>query len=350
MTLIGLHGLTKSYHPRSRPAVSDLSLDVGPGEIVAFLGPSGCGKTTTLKMIAGLLSPTSGDILFDGESVLRVPAERRNAVMVFQEHTLFPFMSVGENIGFGLQVRGIDKRSIGRKVDGLLEMVQLPGIATKRPQELSGGQRQRVALARALITEPRLLLLDEPLANLDAHLRDEMRNLILSVQKQTGVTTIVVTHDQEEAVLLADRIALLFDGELRHYAPPIDLFQRPRSERAARFFGGRNFIPAHRRGLTVQTPFGKFDLNHSAANAIPEGECTLTIRPEHIRIGAAEGPNTLEGILSSCIFIGIHTRCMIKAGDLELEVFKGVDSTMVREGGNLRLHFPREHLWLFPRT
>jgi ABC-type Fe3+/spermidine/putrescine transport system ATPase subunit len=207
------------------------------------------------------LQPDAGDIRLDGKSVLSLPPERRSTVMVFQEHALFPFMSVGSNVGFGLRVRGVGKAEIQRRVDQMLQLVQLPGVAGRSPRELSGGQQQRVALARALITEPKLLLLDEPLANLDAWLRDEMRNLILSVQRQTGVTTLVVTHDQEEAVMLADRIALMFDGRIAHYGPPLELFQQPRSRRAAAFFGGKNFIPAVREGALAHTALGDFVLD-----------------------------------------------------------------------------------------
>jgi ABC-type Fe3+/spermidine/putrescine transport system ATPase subunit len=349
MTRVTLDRLTKAYTAAGHPAVDHLSLEIEPGEIVALLGPSGCGKTTTLKMIAGLLDPSEGDVLFDGQSVRGVPAEKRNSVMVFQEHALFPFMSVGQNVGFGLQVRGVERKQIEKKVDEMLELVQLPGIARRRPQELSGGQRQRVALARALVTEPKLLLLDEPLANLDAHLRDEMRALILDIQDRTGITTVIVTHDQQEAVLLADRIALMFDGVLQHYDEPIELFQHPLNEREARFFGGLNFIPAVRKGNIAETPIGDFRLDGESLPRMPEGEATLTIRPEHIRVGVPPGPNAVTGTLFLCIFIGTHTRCMVRIGTHEIEAMKGIDSTMLDEGGEITIGFPSEHIWLFPR-
>ncbi len=349
MTKVALDRLTKVYPGSLKPSVDRLSLEIEPGEIVALLGPSGCGKTTTLKMIAGLLRPSAGDILFNGASVRGVQAEKRNAVMVFQEHALFPFMSVGENVGFGLQVRGVDRKGIERRVDEMLELVQLPGIARRRPHELSGGQRQRVALARALVTEPQLLLLDEPLVNLDAHLRDEMRALILDIQDRTGITTVIVTHDQQEAVLLADRIALMFDGVLQHYDEPIELFQHPLNEREARFFGGLNFLPAIRRGTVAETPVGNFQLDEENASRMPQGEAVMTIRPEHIRVGAQPGPNTITGRLFLCIFIGTHTRCQVRVDDYELEAIKGIDSMMLDEGHDIGIHFPPEHIWLFPR-
>ncbi|MGB1289372.1 MAG: ABC transporter ATP-binding protein, partial [Aggregatilineales bacterium] len=209
MTHVILDKIQKIYPGATIPAVDDFSLDIPSGRLVAFLGPSGCGKTTTLKMIAGLINPTAGRITFDGDDILPIPSEKRGAVMVFQNYLLFPYMSVGDNVGFGLKMRGVDKKTIQKKVQQMLELVKLPDIAKRRPAQLSGGQQQRVALARALITEPRVLLLDEPLSNLDAHLRDEMRELILMIQRDLKVTTVFVTHDQEEAVMLADRIALM---------------------------------------------------------------------------------------------------------------------------------------------
>jgi ABC-type Fe3+/spermidine/putrescine transport system ATPase subunit len=364
MSSISLEGLSKRYSAHGPAALEGLTLDVTQGSIVALLGPSGCGKTTTLKLIAGLLAPDSGDIRFDGRSVLSLPAERRSAVMVFQEHALFPFMSAGANVAFGLKLRGLAPKDIRRRVNDMLELVRLPGLASRMPRELSGGQRQRVALARALIIEPRLLLLDEPLANLDAHLRDEMRSLILSVQRQTGVTTLVVTHDQEEAVMLADRIALMFEGRLWHYGSPMELFHRPRTERAARFFGGRNFIPATRRGALAQSALGDFELDPDLAELMPEGPGILTIRPEHIVVGPpgiADAPrdgeaplaagarparNTLHASLASCLFMGSHTRCRLNAAGLSLEAQKSAGEAGLVEGGKLELYMPPERLWM----
>ncbi|MBM4431948.1 MAG: ABC transporter ATP-binding protein, partial [Chloroflexi bacterium] len=269
MTHVELDALTKLYPGTQRPAVDRLTLDIESGRIVAFLGPSGSGKTTALRMIAGLIAPNSGDVRFDGESVLAVPAERRSAVMVFQSHVLFPYMNIEQNVGFGLQMRGVDRATIRQKVREMLELVRLPDISQRRPSQLSGGQQQRVALARALITEPRLLLLDEPLSNLDAHLRDEMRDLILHVQRQFGITTIMVTHDQQDALLLADRIALMFEGNLQQYAIPTDFYRRPVSERVARFFGGLNFIPATWTGEVAQTAKANFRVALPAGVHVP---------------------------------------------------------------------------------
>jgi ABC-type Fe3+/spermidine/putrescine transport system ATPase subunit len=354
MTHVELDALTKQYAGSPQPAVDGLSLDIEPGSIVALLGPSGCGKTTTLRMIAGLLSPTEGDIRFDGESMLAVPAEKRSAVMVFQDYILFPFMNVEQNVGFGLKMRGVEREIIHQKVMDVLDLVRLPDIAHRRPGQLSGGQQQRVALARALITEPRVLLLDEPLSNLDAHLRDEMREFILRVQRQLEITTVMVTHDQQDALLLADKIALIFEGVLQQYAPPTDFYRRPVSERGARFFGGLNFLPAQWTGDRAETPVGVFAVDLPHGVHIPPGQVTLTIRPEHIHLGvdgaANGGPNMCVGWMRECIYFGTHTRCKVKIGGYEIEATSGADMPVaLGEGGKISVHFPPNRIWLLQK-
>ena len=269
---------------RVEAALADLSLTVEPGELVALLGPSGCGKTTALKIVAGLLAPASGDVLVDGDSVLGTPPEKRRAAMVFQKSLLFPHMDVSGNVGFGLRMRGDSKEDSGTRVKEALRQVQMEEFADRRPGELSGGQQQRVALARALVTEPRLLLLDEPLSALDANLRGEMRELIKSLQRNGGYTTVFVTHDQEEAVVLADHIALLFDGELQMYDRPQAFYDRPKNREVARFFGAANFLDGYAENGTVRTPLGDLKL----ANSGPRGDVTLTIRPEAVRLEGGE--------------------------------------------------------------
>jgi ABC-type Fe3+/spermidine/putrescine transport system ATPase subunit len=349
MTHVELDTLTHVYPGSDRPAVDAMSIDVPPGHIVALLGPSGCGKTTTLKAIAGLLHPTAGDIRFDGESVLPVPAERRSAVMVFQEHALFPYMNVEQNVGFGLKMRGVERRTIRQEVREILDLVRLPDIGQRRPDQLSGGQQQRVALARALITEPRVLLLDEPLSNLDAHLRDEMRDLILRVQRQFEITTVVVTHDQQDALLLADRIGLMFEGILHQAGPPTDFYRRPISERVARFFGGVNFLAAHWTGEVAETPMGSFRVELPEGVKVSPGPVTLTIRPEHIQIGVDEALNSCAGLIRECIYVGTHTRCKIELDGQEIEATSPTDSPVAEgEGGEVSIRFPPDRLWLLP--
>ncbi|MBC8449796.1 MAG: ABC transporter ATP-binding protein [Chloroflexi bacterium] len=346
MTQVHLHKLSKVFHGKEEVhAVKNLDLEIASGKITALLGPSGCGKTTTLKMIAGLLRPTAGDVTFNGQSVLSVPAEKRGAAMVFQNYLLFPYMSVGENVGFGLRMQRMDKGIIREKVSEMLELVRLPGYEERRPKQLSGGQQQRVALARALIIEPKVLLLDEPLSNLDAHLRDEMRELILSIQRQLGITTIFVTHDQEEAVVLADTIALMFDGRLHQFDVPNAFYECPASARIARFFGGVNFLEGVKRGEQVETPLGVL---HISRQHIADGPVILTVRPENLRLGES-GENAIQARIRSHVYVGTHARFKIEADKWQFEVVAEAASVeRFRDGEVLPLKFPRQKIWLVP--
>lgn len=312
MTHLAIRGLTKRFPGMTEAAVADLNLEIESGSLVALLGPSGCGKTTTMKMIAGLLEPTAGDILFDEKSIIKIAPERRGAVMVFQNYLLFPYMSIAQNVGYGLKIRKMGRAVIDQRVSEILELVRLPGIESRRPSELSGGQQQRVALARALVVEPRLLLLDEPLSNLDAHLRFELRDLIRDIQQKMGITTVFVTHDQEEAVVLADKVALILDGRLRQYADADVFYKRPADEATARFFGGQNFISGKSANGKFEAPLGSLTLPGDA----PQGSGILTFRPENVRIGAAaEGENTLQAKLVDKIFLGTQTRLKLTVGE-----------------------------------
>jgi ABC-type Fe3+/spermidine/putrescine transport system ATPase subunit len=350
VTQVELHGLTKHFHlKKSDAAVYQLSLTIASGKITVLAGPSGCGKTTTLKMIAGLLRPTSGDITFDEESVLAVPAERRGAVMVFQNQLLFPYMTVGENIGFGLTIRGYDRATVRRRVRHMLERVQLPGITDRRPNQLSGGQQQRVALARALIVEPKVLLLDEPLSNLDAHLRDEMRELILSLQRQSQITTILVTHDQQEAVVMADHVAVMFDGRLRQFDVPSAFYKRPVDVQTARFFGGVNFIPGTKQGGTIKTAVGQLPV--PALCHQQDGPVVVTVRPEHIHLDS-DGKGGMEGVkghLLALTYLGVHTRLTVRVGALTLQaVQEAASMDWLRVGDAVQVWIPQDKIWVLP--
>jgi ABC-type Fe3+/spermidine/putrescine transport system ATPase subunit len=350
VTEVQLRHLHKSYDNRHH-AVADLCLTMPCGQITALLGPSGCGKTTVLKMVAGLLAPSGGDILFDGRSILPIPAEKRGAVMVFQNHLLFPTMSVADNVAFGLKMRGENKTAVRQRVDEMLELVKLPGYGNRRPNQLSGGQQQRVALARALIVQPRVLLLDEPLSNLDAHLRNEMRDLIFALQRQLGITTIVVTHDQEEAVILADRVALIFAGLLQQVGEPGDFYERPSTQPIARFFGGVNFIPGVKEGACVQTGLGHFQV--ACPGPLPDGPVSLTIRPENVQVCAQpHASNSLPARVLSHVYAGTHTRFKIATADPALPPLEVVaDAASQRhfhDGNTVYLHFPPTKLWLLP--
>lgn len=339
MTAIALDRVTKTYADAAAPAVRDCSLELPAGTITALLGPSGCGKTTILKLVAGLLVPTRGDIMFDGRSVRGVPAEQRQAAMVFQDHLLFPYMSVGENVAFALRMRGVRMAERARAAAAMLEQVRLAGFAPRRPRELSGGQQQRVALARALVAQPRALLLDEPLSNLDAHLRDEMRTLIRSLQRASGVTTLVVTHDQQEAVTLADRIVLLFDGVVQQVGSPRDFYTRPANAAVARFFGGVNFVSGIRHGATVQTPLGTFPA-HDAPT--PDGSVLLTVRPEAIQMRQGDG---VPALVQHSLYLGTQMRYTVQTGAISLDVLAPAESSFAI-GDTVALVIPPERVWL----
>jgi ABC-type Fe3+/spermidine/putrescine transport system ATPase subunit len=342
MTRVLLTDLTKHYPGADTPALDRLSLDVPSGELTALLGPSGCGKTTALKMIAGLLEPTSGDITFDGRSILRDKPEDRGVVMVFQNHLLFPYMSVADNVSFGLRMRKVPKAEIAARVAKILALVRLPDLGGRRPSELSGGQQQRVALARALIVRPRVLLLDEPLSNLDAHLRIEMRDLIRAIQKDMGITTIFVTHDQEEAVVLADRVALILDGRLRQYDLPDAFYRRPADAQVAAFFGGRNVLAGVSQRGTFDGPLGRLTL----PDGMRQGPGLLTFRPESVRIGPAP-VNSLTATVAERLYLGTQTRLRLKVGDAAVEAVLSPDRVEgVGPGDTVTINLPPGSLWV----
>ena len=348
MTHVELKHLTYTYD--AHPALADLSLEIGSGELAAVLGPSGCGKTTTLRLLAGLLRPTVGDVRFDGHSVLDTAAERRGAVMVFQQPLLFPHLSVFENVAFGLRAQKQSEPEIRRAVTEILARVQLEGLERRRPRELSGGQAQRVALARALVIRPRVLLLDEPLSSLDPHLRDEMRGLIRELHDDLGLTTVLVTHDQHDAALLADRIAVLFDGRLAQHAALRDFFDRPVSRAVARFFGGVNFVSGELRGGVLETDLGRLAV---ADARCADGPVVATIRPEAVRwLGPERGRtircNEVLGKVERIVDLGAARRLIVKVGACRLEAQLGADDPVPTPGTVGGLGLPAERLWLLP--
>ena len=344
MTNVSLQQLSRRFGDHL--AVRELNLDIESGEMVAFLGPSGCGKTTTLRMITGLLQPTSGDILFDGESVLDIPTEKRGAVMVFQKHLLFPTMNVAQNVGFGLKMAGVEKSEINRRVMEMLELVELPELANRKAHELSGGQQQRIALARALVVKPQVLLLDEPLANLDANLRITMRQLIRDIQSEMGITAIFVTHDQEEAVMLADRVALMFDGILQQVGQPDAFYRSPRTKRVAQFFRSSNFLEGTRTGSTVTTRVGEITVD---PEWVPggDGPVVLAVRPEDVELSSAESgdENRIIGRVSSLIYMGSHTQLVV---EVDGTIWHVQGSALLRadEGDQIYLRLPRQRVWI----
>lgn len=343
MTTLTLKNISKEYTP-GEPILADINLTAPDGELLALLGPSGGGKTTILRLIAGLLQPTAGDILFDGESVLDVPAEKRGAAMVFQVHGIFPFMTVGENVAFGLKLKKLDHAEIETKVAKALSAVQLDGFHDRRSSQLSGGQRQRVALARALVIRPNILLLDEPLNDLEAALRADLRTMIRNLQKEYGITTIFVTHDQTEAITVADRIALLLDGKLRQIGPPRSFFDQPTDVDVVRFFGGGNIIKGNKQGALVHTEIGPLEITRTEW---PDGDVLLTIRPEAIELGP-DGYNTREARVLTYDFRGNSAHCKIQIGNKRLQVSTQPHHAY-QEGASITLHLPKERIHLLPK-
>ena len=344
MTHVSIKNLTKVYPGSTVPSLDNLSLEIASGSLTALLGPSGCGKTTTMKMIAGLLDQTSGDVTFDNISILSEKPENRGVVMVFQNHLLFPYMNVQDNIGFGLKMRNIDKDEIYNRVIKMLELVKLPNMENRMPKELSGGQQQRVALARALIVQPKVLLLDEPLSNLDAHLRFEMRDLIRNLQQSMGITTIFVTHDQEEAVVLADQVALILDGKLRQYDKPDIFYKKPIDVVTAQFFGGQNFINGVSKNDYFTSSIGKFSLPKKCL----QGNSILTFRPENVQIGiGSKNINTIKAKIVEKIFLGTQTRLKLSINNEIIQAIANPNEVDDTETGiEIDINVPPSSLWV----
>jgi putative spermidine/putrescine transport system ATP-binding protein/spermidine/putrescine transport system ATP-binding protein len=319
---VRLADLTKTYGQAT--AVDRLSLNIEPGELVALLGPSGCGKTTSLRMIAGLVEPSAGEIFVNGRSITRLPVHRRNIGMLFQNYALFPHLTVAENVTFGLEMRGIKRKVAMQRVQEALDLVQLDGHETKLPSQLSGGQQQRVALARALVIEPAMLLLDEPLGALDKNLRESMQVELRLLQRRLGITTVMVTHDQDEALTLADRIVVMRDGRLEQVGSPAEIYQRPTSRFVAGFLGISNFfqgtIDSREGGSTRVRCADGLDLT-VADCGIPSGRVTIALRPETIRVSApgqmAPGVNRVTATLEQAVYRGfmVHYYLRLPGGE-----------------------------------
>ena len=308
--LLQVDGVSKSFGPIV--AVDDLSIAIADKEFFGLLGPSGCGKTTLLRMIAGFEQPDRGRILLDGVDITAMKPNRRPVNLMFQSYALFPHMSVQANIAYGLEMEGVSGGDLKRRVEEALALVQLSSHAARKPHQLSGGQKQRVALARALVKRPKLLLLDEPLGALDKKLREQMQIELKRLQQETGIAFLVVTHDQEEALTMADRIALLNAGRIAQLGRPRELYERPGNRFVADFIGQMNFIEGVRSGGGLNVPgLGSF----AAANAqdVPEGmAAALAIRPERVRLSATPAADAIEGEVEGSAYLGqdliVHLR------------------------------------------
>ncbi len=333
-------------------AVDDVSLDVAPGELVVLLGPSGCGKTTTLRLIAGFIAPNAGDILLDGRSIVALPPHKRDMGIVFQSYALFPHLTVARNIAFGLEMRRGSAAATEARVQEMLRLVRLEEFAARLPRMLSGGQQQRVALARALAIHPRVLLLDEPLSNLDAALRQDMAREIRLLQQDRGITTIMVTHDQTEAMAMADRLVLMHNGKVQQIGPPEALHLRPATPFVARFIGGSNVVQGRIDGGTTLAladgPLVKL------ANAYHgTGAASLAVRPDSVRLGEpGRSGARAEGTVELCTWLGATVEHVVR---LSPEVVmlargpgRGPDATPRHKAGTcVALHWSAEDEFVF---
>ena len=347
MSYLELTNIHKSYG--NAVAVEDFNLSVTQGEFVSFLGPSGCGKTTTLRMVAGFEVPTSGRITINGNDLTYLPPNKRNVGMVFQSYALFPNMTVSENIGYGLKVAGKPKNEITKRVDEMLALIHLEELGKRYPNQLSGGQQQRVALARALAFQPQVLLLDEPLSALDAKIRVELRHEIRRIQQQLGITTIYVTHDQEEALSLSDRIVVMSQGKMEQVGTPSEIYNFPTTEFVAKFVGQINLLP-----VDVQNPTeGVVKIGSQVIRAGQYGHLNgkpvrLAVRPEELNPGFVEGANNLSGVVDTITYLGsiVRIRVEVEGYPLSLDVFNERKMRMPVVGDTFQVNFPVDACWL----
>ena len=320
--IIRIQDVSKTFKGNVR-AVDDVTLHIEEGEFLTILGPSGCGKTTTLRMLAGFEYPDRGRIHLTGIDITEVPPYRRPVNMMFQDFALFPHMNVVQNIGYGLKIAGVSEPEVAKRVDDALEMIELPDKARSMPAELSNGQKQRVALARALIRRPKVLLLDEPMSALDAKLRETMQVELRTLHDKLGLTFVLVTHDQTEAMVMSDRIVIMNEGRIVQVGSPTELYDRPATPYVANFLGTSNLVVVRVKEAgpdRIVTEYGQ-NIIHVAANATPPtvgSEVMLCIRPEKIRVGfekaASEGSNVLEGVVHSRFFHGDSVRISVDVG------------------------------------
>jgi len=328
-------------------AVRELTLDIGDGDFFSLLGPSGCGKTTTLRLIAGFEEPTDGRIFIGDREVTQTPAHKRPVNTVFQSYALFPHLSVADNVAFGLRFKSVEKRERRRRVGEALQLVRLEGFERRKPSQLSGGQQQRVALARALILEPAVLLLDEPLGALDAKLRRSLQIELKSIQEAVGITFVYVTHDQEEALTMSDRMAVMADGLVQQLGTPRDVYEEPATTFVADFLGVSNLMSAHAEG-GGHVRFGEAALSAGRGDVEARGEVHLTIRPERVRVEAVgtDGENRLPGTVSRVVYLGSTTQILLElaAGQTLQATTSAADGLPPGEGEAVTVHLPAEAL------
>jgi putative spermidine/putrescine transport system ATP-binding protein/spermidine/putrescine transport system ATP-binding protein len=341
MAGVELKGVEKTFGSITAVEKSDVVFE--EGSFTTLLGPSGCGKTTILRMVAGLETVSSGDIFIGDKRINDVPVHKRNLGLVFQNYALFPHKTIGENIAFGLKYRGIGKSEAQRKVKDALDVVRLPGVEDRYPNQLSGGQQQRIALARAIVIEPDVLLLDEPLSALDANLREDMRVELTSIQERIGVTTIFVTHDQSEALAMSDKIIVMSAGNVEQTGTPEEVYNQPASEFVAEFLGAANLLDARVIGaddeqVIVESPdFGKIPVTrHNKVEFAAGNMARLVVRAEKIRLespgSVPQGENSTPGRVEAVDYQGQMVRYFVSVGDLQLQVIATIDERPLTRG------------------
>ena len=343
---VTLEGVSKRFGPVE--AVRELTLDVREGEFFSLLGPSGCGKTTTLRLIAGFEEPTTGRILLGGKDVTQTPPHKRSVNTVFQSYALFPHLSVYDNVAFGLRFRNASKGERRRRVAETLALVQLEGMVKRRPSQLSGGQQQRVALARALVLEPAVLLLDEPLGALDAKLRRALQLELKAIQRAVGITFVYVTHDQEEALTMSDRMAVMSEGLVQQLGTPKEVYEQPATAFVADFLGVSNLMSARAAGGGL-VRLGSAELVAGRGDHSTSGDVRLTIRPERVRLEPpdSEGENRLQGVVERVVYLGPITQVVLRlagGGTVQMMTASGEAETSYPEGSNVTVVLPRDAL------
>jgi spermidine/putrescine transport system ATP-binding protein len=353
---IRLVGLVKRFEDVT--AVDGIDLDVPGGEFFALLGPSGCGKTTTLRLVAGFEQPTEGRILLDGVDMARTPPHKRKVNTVFQSYALFPFLNVADNVAFGLRFQDVGKAEVKRRVAEALALVQLQGLERRRPAQLSGGQQQRVALARALVLNPTVLLLDEPLGALDAKLRKTLQVELKALQEAVGITFVYVTHDQEEALTMSDRLAVMAGGRIEQVGPPTELYEAPATTYVAGFLGVANLFPATARGDgggRCRLRLGEFELEATGGDTAASGDVRVVIRPERVRLEdyGSTGPNRVPGMVERLVYQGPATQLVVRLANgesLQALVQNQGQPVSWQQGTAIAVHLPPDALRVLPET
>jgi spermidine/putrescine transport system ATP-binding protein len=335
-------------------AVAGINLDMPPGEFFSLLGPSGCGKTTTLRLIAGFERPDEGQILLDGVDMAQTPPHRRNVNTVFQNYALFPHLSVAENVGFGLRYKDVSKQDAKRKIAEALELVRLSGFERRHPSQLSGGQQQRVALARALILNPAVLLLDEPLGALDAKLRKALQIELKALQEEIGITFVYVTHDQEEALTMSDRLAVMSNGRVEQIGTPSDVYEEPTTAYVADFLGVSNLMDAEAGGLDIEgraarVKLGEFELAAGQGDTDARGSVKIVIRPERVQLeeSGTTGQNRVPGMVERVVYVGSIMQVIVHLApgqSLQAWVQNTGEGLPYAQGHPVSVHLPADAL------